>query len=123
MMEQPRLALATLHELAEAAVRIGIDDFGTGHSSLAYVRDLPASLLKIDRSFVSGLPAHHKDAAVVSACIQLAHSLGMQTVAEGVETPEQLAHLRTLGCDFAQGYLLGRPAPAELVSAIIQHAA
>ena len=112
MMEEPELALAALHELDAAKVRIGIDDFGTGFSSLAYVRDLPAAVLKIDRVFVRGLPDSQKDGAVVAATVQLAHALGMQTVAEGVETVEQLAYLARLGSDFVQGYLLGRPQPA-----------
>lgn len=115
MMEQPELALAALSELAEADVRIAIDDFGTGHSSLAYVRNLPAAILKIDRMFVAGLPHDPKDVAVVRATVQLAHDLGMHTVAEGVETADQLAHLSALGNDFAQGYLLGRPLPASAV--------
>jgi diguanylate cyclase (GGDEF)-like protein len=113
MMEHPRLALAALSQLDAADVRIAIDDFGTGFSSLAYVRDLPAAILKIDRMFVAGLPSNPKDVAVVGATVQLAHDLGMCTVAEGVETPEQLAYLRSLGSDFAQGYLLGRPMPAD----------
>jgi diguanylate cyclase (GGDEF)-like protein len=111
MMQEPELALAVLSELHAAGVKIAIDDFGTGFSSLAYVRDLPATLLKIDRTFVSGLPDSAKDVAVVAATVTLAHSLGMRTIAEGVETAEQLDHLRELGSDFAQGYLLGRPAP------------
>ena len=112
VMEKPELALAALHELDAAKVKIGIDDFGTGFSSLAYVRDLPAAVLKIDRVFVRGLPDSAKDGAVVAASIQLAHALGMQTVAEGVETVEQLEYLAMLGSDFVQGYLLGRPQPA-----------
>lgn len=115
VMEQPALALAVLSELAEADVQVAIDDFGTGFSSLAYLRDLPARQLKIDRLFVSGLPRNFKDVAVVTATIQLAHSLGMRTVAEGVETAEQLALLWELGSDFAQGYLIGKPLPAEAV--------
>ncbi len=115
MMEQPLLALAALTELSAANVCIAIDDFGTGFSSLAYLRDLPATLLKIDRLFVSSLPHNLKDVAVVTAIIRLAHSLGMRTVAEGVESSEQLAHLRDLGSDFVQGYLLGRPLTAESV--------
>ena len=115
MMEQPLLALAVLTELCAADVCIAIDDFGTGFSSLAYMRDLPATLLKIDRLFVSSLPHNLKDIAVVTAIIRLAHSLGMRTVAEGVENSEQLAHLRDLGSDFVQGYLLGKPMTAEAV--------
>jgi EAL domain-containing protein (putative c-di-GMP-specific phosphodiesterase class I) len=109
MMKQPDLALSVLSELHVAGVSIAIDDFGIGFSSLAYVRNVPATLLKIDRLFVSQLPDSAKDVAVIAATVALAHSLGMRTVAEGVETAEQLNKLRTLGTDFAQGYLLGRP--------------
>jgi diguanylate cyclase (GGDEF)-like protein len=110
MMQQPDPVLAAFAELHAAGVSIAVDDFGTGLSSLAYVRNLPATTLKIDRTFVSDLPDSAKDVAVVAATVALAHSLGMRTVAEGVETIEQLDHLRQLGSDFAQGYLLGRPA-------------
>ena len=116
MMEQPQVALAILSELSAANVQIAIDDFGTGFSSMAYLRHLPATQLKIDRLFVSGLPHNPKDVAVVGAVIQLAHSLGMRTVAEGVETAEQLALLCRLGSDFAQGYLLGKPLPAPAIA-------
>lgn len=115
VMEQPEVALTILAELSEANVQIAIDDFGTGFSSMAYLRNLPATQLKVDRMFVSGLPHNSKDVAVVAATIQLAHSLGMHTVAEGVETAEQLAFLCKLGSDFAQGYLLGKPLPGLAV--------
>jgi EAL domain-containing protein (putative c-di-GMP-specific phosphodiesterase class I) len=113
VMERPDHAAAVLGELGGAGVRIAIDDFGTGFSSLAYVRNLPANVLKIDRTFVSGLPGNPRDLAVVASTVRLAHELGMQTVGEGVETVEQLESLQRLGCDYAQGYLLGRPAPFE----------
>lgn len=98
--------------LAEAGASLSIDDFGTGYSSLSYLRYLPAKQLKVDRSFVSGLTTNAHDAALVAAVVGLAHEFGMTCVAEGVETPEQLERLHSLGCDFAQGYLLGRPSPA-----------
>jgi EAL domain-containing protein (putative c-di-GMP-specific phosphodiesterase class I) len=123
MMEAPKLSLVGLNRLKEAGVQIAIDDFGTGFSSLAYVRNLPASILKIDRKFVMGLPGDLKDNAVIKAIIELAHLLGMQTVAEGVETEQQLEHLRRLGSDFVQGYLLGRPSPPEDLDIIIRSAA
>jgi diguanylate cyclase (GGDEF)-like protein len=113
VMEAPELSLAALKQLNEAGVAIAIDDFGIGYSSLAYVRDLPAAELKIDQRFVAGIPDNRKDRAVVRAVIELAHSLGMRTVAEGVETPEQLALLREIGSDLVQGFLLGRPQPPE----------
>jgi diguanylate cyclase (GGDEF)-like protein len=113
MMQQPKQAQTALSELHAAGVNTAIDDFGTGFSSLSYVRDLPATLLKIDRTFVSGLPHSAKDVAVVSATVTLAHSLGIRTVAEGVGAVDQLEHLQKLGSDFAQGDLLGKPAPAQ----------
>jgi diguanylate cyclase (GGDEF)-like protein len=113
VMEEPERSLATLKRLSTAGVLIAIDDFGIGFSSLAYVRDLPAAELKIDKRFVDGMPSSHKDRAVVRAVVELAHSLGMRTVAEGVETREQLALLRDIGSDLVQGFLLGRPQPPE----------
>jgi diguanylate cyclase (GGDEF)-like protein len=113
VMEEPERSLATLKQLNMAGVAIAIDDFGIGFSSLAYVRDLPAAELKIDQRFVAGMPESHKDRAVVRAVVELAHSLGMRTVAEGVETDEQLALLREVGSDLVQGFLLGRPEPHE----------
>jgi EAL domain-containing protein (putative c-di-GMP-specific phosphodiesterase class I) len=112
-MENPDQAISTLQVLDAAGVQIAIDDFGTGFSSLAYLRDLPARNLKIDRSFLVGLSADTRDLAVVSAIIRLAHELAMTTTAEGVETPEQLTCLQELGCDFAQGFLFSRAVPAE----------
>jgi len=106
------LMVATVDALAAAGISLSIDDFGTGYSSLARLRHLPAKQLKVDRSFVAGLTTDKRDAALVAAVIGLAHEFGMTCVAEGVETAEQFDHLRRLGCDFAQGYLLGRPMPA-----------
>lgn len=113
VMEEPEQSLATLKRLSAAGVSIAIDDFGIGFSSLAYVRDLPASELKIDQRFVAGMATSRKDRAVVRAVVELAHSLGMRTVAEGVETQEQLDLLREIGSDLVQGFLLGRPQPPE----------
>jgi EAL domain-containing protein (putative c-di-GMP-specific phosphodiesterase class I)/transposase-like protein len=98
--------------LAEAGASLSIDDFGTGYSSLSNLRYLPAKQLKVDRSFVSGLTTNGRDAALVAAVVGLAHEFGMTCVADGVETREQLERLHRLGCDFAQGHLLGRPSPA-----------
>jgi EAL domain-containing protein (putative c-di-GMP-specific phosphodiesterase class I) len=93
-------------------VHISIDDFGTGYSSLAYLKRFPAQTVKTDRFFVNGLPADRDDAAITQAVIAMAHSLGLQVVAEGVETQPQLDFLRRQGCDEAQGYFIGRPMPA-----------
>ena len=112
-MVQPARAASTVHLLRRHGIRLAIDDFGTGHSSLGRLRDLPVSTLKIDRSFVADLPRDRGAAAIVTAIIQLAHSLGVQPLAEGIETQEQLDFLIAQGCRLGQGYLLGRPAPAD----------
>jgi diguanylate cyclase (GGDEF)-like protein len=100
-----------LHDLRDIGVRLGIDDFGTGYSSLTYLKNLPVTFVKIDRSFVSGVVEDSADRQIVTAVIRLAQGLGLSTIAEGVETADQLALLRELGCQYAQGYLLGRPQP------------
>ncbi|HEX2587661.1 MAG TPA: EAL domain-containing protein [Gaiellales bacterium] len=112
-MVQPARAASTVRLLRKHGIRLAIDDFGTGHSSLGRLRDLPVSTLKIDRSFVADLPRDRGSAAIVTAIIQLAHSLGVQPLAEGIETQEQLDFLIAQGCRLGQGYLLGRPAPAD----------
>jgi len=106
-------ATRTLDTLRAKGVRLSIDDFGTGYSSLSLLKRFPVESLKIDRSFVAGLGVRDDDSSIVQAVITLAHALGLTAVAEGLETPDQLKALRTLGCDFAQGYLLGRPLPPE----------
>ncbi|MCV2365963.1 EAL domain-containing protein [Paucibacter sp. DJ1R-11] len=111
-------ALATLNALHGLGVQLSIDDFGTGYSSLAYLKLLPIQTLKIDRSFVAGIGAAGRDTgdrAIIEAVIGLARSLGLNTVAEGVESPEQLAVLQTLDCAQVQGFLFSRPVPAEQV--------
>jgi EAL domain-containing protein (putative c-di-GMP-specific phosphodiesterase class I) len=90
-------------------VQVAIDDFGTGFSSLAYLKHFPVQVLKLDRSFIHGLPSDRGDAAITHAVLAMAHRLNMKVVAEGVETAEQLRFLRRMGCDVVQGYLLGRP--------------
>jgi EAL domain-containing protein (putative c-di-GMP-specific phosphodiesterase class I) len=86
-----------------------VDDFGTGYSSLSYLKQFPVDVLKIDRAFVDGLPEDRDDVALVEAIVAMAHSLNLQVVGEGVETAEQLAFLRSLGCDLIQGYYFSRP--------------
>lgn len=116
LMADPARAQQALSQLRAMGVRIAIDDFGTGHASLSCLKRFPAHALKLDRSFVSGLPHNPDDIAVARAVIAVAHSLQMEVVAEGVETTGQLALLRTLGCEVAQGFLLGRPMPADAVA-------
>jgi Amt family ammonium transporter len=106
-------AVTTLRQLKGLGVRIAIDDFGTGYSSLGYLQRFPVDLLKIDHRFVGGLARDEGDAAIVRAVVGLAHTLGLRVVAEGVETAEQSQRLRELGCELAQGFLFGRPVPAE----------
>ncbi len=103
--------MAMLRALKTMGTRIAIDDFGTGYSSLSYLQQFPVDVLKIDRAFVIDLPNSASSAAIVDAIVTLAHGLGLEVVAEGVETPEQLEFLRTHGCDEGQGYYFGRPLP------------
>ena len=118
MMEEAASS-ATLAQLGEMGVRLAVDDFGTGYSSLRYLRQFPVGLLKIDRSFVDGLGIEHEDEVIISTVIGLARSLGIAVVAEGVETEPQLKHLTAMGCDFAQGYLFGRPRAAAEVRLMV----
>jgi EAL domain-containing protein (putative c-di-GMP-specific phosphodiesterase class I) len=112
-MEDTRATQDTFRRLGELGVHLSIDDFGTGHSSLAYLRKLPAEELKIDRMFVQDLE-HSADArAVVDAVVKLAHALGLKVVAEGVENPRQKEILREMGCDELQGFLFARPMSAR----------
>jgi diguanylate cyclase (GGDEF)-like protein/PAS domain S-box-containing protein len=105
--------LATVRELKSLGVKLSIDDFGTGYSSLAYLKRFAVDKLKIDQSFVNNLPADADNAAIVGAVIQMAKSLNLQVLAEGVESEQAVDHLRALQCDYAQGYHFGRPVPAE----------
>jgi EAL domain-containing protein (putative c-di-GMP-specific phosphodiesterase class I) len=102
-----------LQTLSATGVRISVDDFGTGYSSLSYLKRFPLHNLKIDRSFVAGLPDHRDSIAITQAVVAMAHSLGMNVTAEGVETPEQAAFLRSIDCDKQQGYLYSRPVGAS----------
>ncbi|WP_434771544.1 putative bifunctional diguanylate cyclase/phosphodiesterase [Pseudomonas entomophila] len=112
-------SLVVLGRLAEMGVDLSIDDFGTGYSSLMYLKRLPANELKIDRGFVRDLEHDSDDAAIISAIVALGQALGLRIVAEGVETEAQRAFLTRLGCDALQGYLLGRPVPAEALPASV----
>jgi EAL domain-containing protein (putative c-di-GMP-specific phosphodiesterase class I) len=120
LMEDPRRASAILGRLRDAGVSIAIDDFGTGHSSLQTLSQLPVDILKIDRSFVSDIASNERHRMLVQTTITLANSFGMRTVAEGVETREQVAILRRLGCDSIQGYLVAKPAAAAAFGAWLQ---
>jgi diguanylate cyclase (GGDEF)-like protein len=115
LIEDPELTIRKLSELKDLGVQIAVDDFGTGYSSLEYLRRLPVDCVKIDRSFVRGLPDSSEDSAIVSAVIELGHTLKLSVTAEGVETKEQLSNLQAAGCDTAQGFLFYRPEPPETV--------
>ncbi len=119
-IRDPDLAASVLRQLREMGVRVSIDDFGTGYSSLNYLKRFRIDRLKIDRSFVSDLITDHSDAAIATAMIAMAHSLGLTVVAEGVETDAQLDFLLNQGCDYFQGYLLGGPVPADEFEALLQ---
>jgi EAL domain-containing protein (putative c-di-GMP-specific phosphodiesterase class I) len=104
-------------------VKIAIDDFGTGYSSMTYLKKLPVSTLKIDKSFVIGMTSDENDAAIVRTSIDLAHNLGLKVVAEGVESEAVLKQLKTLGCDLAQGHYLGRPLTQAELEEWLAHSA
>jgi EAL domain-containing protein (putative c-di-GMP-specific phosphodiesterase class I) len=116
-------ARATLDELREMGVMIAIDDFGTGFSSLSQLQQLPIDEIKIDRSFVMRMDSDRNDAVLVRSIIELARNLGLRVTAEGVETEETRLTLRRLGCDFAQGFHVGRPMAAEHCRRLLEPAA
>lgn len=113
VMQEVDSAVGGLHELARQGVRLAVDDFGTGHSNLSRLGQLPITSIKIDRSLITSIDTQPKDAAIVRAIIEIAHTLGAQVIAEGVETAQQLAILRASRCDFLQGYLFCRPLTAD----------
>lgn len=116
LMADPDLAIRLLGRLKQLGVRISVDDYGTGFASLAYLRELPVDELKLDQSFLIGVPGNAKALSIVRSTIELAHALGLQIVTEGVETQDTLELVTALGCDAAQGYFIGRPASAADLS-------
>lgn len=121
LMDNRDHAVQVLRALSERGVKIGIDDFGTGQSSLGYLKTLPVHTLKIDRSFIDGLGTEPEDSAIVAAVVDLGHALGLTVTAEGIETPVQLSELQALGCDLGQGFYFARPQPGEVVRALVHH--
>lgn len=113
LMREVSEAMQILDNLKRLGLSIAVDDFGTGYSSLNYLKQFPIDVLKIDRTFVDGLPSGEQDAQIARAIIAMAHSLNLAVIAEGVETQDQLGFLREHGCDEVQGYLFGRPMPAR----------
>ena len=116
MMSDPDAALRTLSALHELGITLSIDDFGTGYSSLAYLRNLPVEELKIDKSFVLHMTEDQQDRKIVQSIIDLAHNLEMRVVAEGIENQQTLDMLIAMGCDYGQGYYIGRPMPIDEMS-------
>jgi EAL domain-containing protein (putative c-di-GMP-specific phosphodiesterase class I) len=119
VMRNSEESTEALTRIRELGVSVAIDDFGTGYSSLSYLQRLPVDLLKIDRSFFTNIDAG-STAAVIQAITMLAHSLGLRVVAEGIETEKQLEAVRKVGIDYAQGYLIGRPLPADAAREVIE---
>jgi len=112
-MDDPLQAIKVMNDLYQRGIRLSIDDFGTGYSSLSYLKRFPVYKLKIDQSFVRNMAEDSEDKVIVNAIINLAQNLGLKTIAEGVETAEQLALLRENGCNEVQGYFFSKPLPAS----------
>jgi EAL domain-containing protein (putative c-di-GMP-specific phosphodiesterase class I) len=123
LLSDPERSLAVVGRLADLGVTVSIDDFGTGFSSLSYLRDLPVAELKLDRSFTADLLTDARTEAIVASTVTLAHRLGLRVVAEGVEHSATLAHLAALGCDESQGYLHSAPLPAAELERWLDRAA
>ncbi|MBX2824861.1 MAG: EAL domain-containing protein [Gammaproteobacteria bacterium] len=122
IIEDVTAAIEIIERLQSIGLRIALDDFGTGYSSLSYLKNMPINLVKIDRSFFSDFPHNKRDTSIVSAIISLAHSLGLNVVAEGVETEDQLAAIKQMQCDIVQGYVFAQPQSREQTSLLLQDA-
>ena len=121
LMDDARATMVTLEQLRGIGVYLSIDDFGTGDSSMNYLKRFDVRALKIDKSFICGLPQDSENAAITRAIIAMAHGLKMSVVAEGVETDAQLVLLEEYGCDMVQGYYLGHPSPPESISLMLSN--
>jgi EAL domain-containing protein (putative c-di-GMP-specific phosphodiesterase class I) len=119
LLENNEHTLTMLRRLRELGVRIALDDFGTGYSALSYLRKFPLDRIKIDRSFVTDITTQSDQVIIVQAVLSIARALGMTVTAEGVETPIQKEFLQSLGCDEAQGFLFGKPAPFEQLAELL----
>ncbi|HSE30727.1 MAG TPA: bifunctional diguanylate cyclase/phosphodiesterase [Pyrinomonadaceae bacterium] len=119
IMKEPEKAIEKLNELRDMGIKIAIDDFGTGYSSLSYLKRFPIDTLKIDKTFVSDVSTNEDDAAIVKAIVMMGHALDITVIAEGVETPQQLEYLTSLGCDVIQGYLFSAPLSTECFTELL----
>jgi EAL domain-containing protein (putative c-di-GMP-specific phosphodiesterase class I) len=122
VMSDPEQSVAILEQLCAMGIQVSVDDFGTGYSSMSYLRRFPIDKLKIDRVFIHELASRPADANIVRAIVSLAHSLNLEVVAEGVETPAQLDFLEAAGCDEYQGYHYSPPLPADQFRRLIENA-
>ena len=120
IMQNAEHMVRTLDDLRKMGINLAIDDFGTGYSSLSYLKRFPIDTLKIDQSFVKDVTNKDEDASLVKAIIVMGHALKLKVIAEGVETTEQLALLRQLGCDGMQGFLFSRPLPAKEITHLMK---
>jgi EAL domain-containing protein (putative c-di-GMP-specific phosphodiesterase class I) len=121
-MDNMDTAIKLLNDIKQMGVEISVDDFGTGYTSISHLRRLPIDVLKIDQSFIKGIPENQNDIAIINATIAMAHNLGMQVIAEGVETLEQLQYLAKNDCDAIQGYFISRPLPEKKMKLQFLHA-
>ena len=121
LMQDAREAIRTLEDLSGLGAKLAIDDFGTGYSSLSYLKQFPVDRLKLDQSFVRQMTTNHSDAVIARATINLGHSLGLEVIAEGVETEDQYEYLRAEGCDVVQGYLFGKPMAPDDLAAVLRY--
>lgn len=122
LIDDAEATLQVLRELKALGVKLAIDDFGTGFSSLSYLHRFPVDVVKIDRTFVTAIRDDGEGSPVAAAVIMMSSALGLLTSAEGVEEPQQLAGLRRLGCDIAQGFLFAKPLPAEDAEQMLRNA-
>ncbi len=120
VMDDPETAIQVLKKLKQHGIRVSIDDFGTGYSSLNYLKVLPVDYLKVDQTFVKDIGIDRSDEKIIKAIIQLAHSLDLKVIAEGIETVEQLRYLQALGCDYGQGFYLSHPVEAEEIPSLFR---
>ncbi|MEQ8497966.1 MAG: EAL domain-containing protein, partial [Sneathiellaceae bacterium] len=119
LMQNPEQNVRVLERVKALGVDLALDDFGTGYSSMSYLKRFPIDFVKIDRSFIRDIETDPHDKAITEAIVVMAGKLGLRTIAEGVETEEQDAMLRGIGCDYGQGYLFARPMPEEAFRALL----